>query len=62
VLIGQRRYAEAVEVLSRAVQLSPRNGKAFHNLALALSAPGADAAAATALAEATRLREQAAVR
>ena len=58
VLIGQRRYAEAVEVLSRAVALSPRNSKAFHNLALALSMTGATAAA-TALAEATRLRDQA---
>ena len=62
VLIGQRRYVDAVEVLSRAVQLSPRNSKAFHNLAIALSATGADAAAATALAEAERLREQAAAR
>ncbi len=62
VLIGQRRYADAVEVLSRAVTLSPRNSKAFHNLAIALSMTGADAAAATALAEAARLREQAAVR
>jgi len=62
VLIGQRRYVDAVEVLSRAVKLSPRNSKAFHNLAIALSMTGADAAAATALAEAARLREQAAVR
>lgn len=62
VLIGQRRYAEAVEVLSRAVKLSPRNSKAFHNLGIALSQTGADVAAAGALAEAARLREQAAVR
>jgi len=62
VLIGQRRYVEAVEVLSRAVELSPRNSKAFHNLGLALTGTGADAAAATALAEAARLRAQAAVR
>jgi protein O-mannosyl-transferase len=61
VLIGQRRFAEAVEVLSRAVKLSPRNGKAFHNLGIALSQTGADVAAATALAEAARLRGQAAV-
>jgi hypothetical protein len=56
VLIGRRRYAEAVEVLSRAVELSPRNDKAFHNLGVALTATGADRAAATAFAEETRIR------
>ena len=43
-------------------QLSPRNGKAFHNLGIAMSMTGADAAAANALAESARLREQAAAR
>jgi hypothetical protein len=62
VLISQKRYAEAVEVLSRAVELSPRNGKAFHNLGIALTATGADTAAAAAFAEETRLRTQAPIR
>ena len=55
VLLQQRRYAEAVPVLSRAVALSPRNAKAFHNLGIALTQTGADAAASAAFAEETRL-------
>ena len=57
VLLGQRRYAEATQVLSRAVELSPRNAKAFHNLGIALTATGADTAAAAAFAQEKSLRE-----
>ena len=55
VLLQQQRYREAAEVLSRAVALSPRNAKAFHNLGIALTHTGADADASAAFAEETRL-------
>jgi Flp pilus assembly protein TadD len=61
VLLQQRRYAEAAEVLSRAVVLSPRNAKAFHNLGIALTYTGADAAASAAFAEEIRLSGRTAV-
>ena len=57
VLLQQRRYAEAADVLSRAVALSPRNAKAFHNLGVALTYTGADAAATAAFAEEARLSQ-----
>jgi len=57
VLLQQGRYAEAAAVLARAVALSPRNAKAFHNLGIALTHAGADAAAKAAFAEETRLSD-----